>query len=604
MEVMTFNVDKDRRNLTDDTQNFDIDFSDSKYSWLAARQYENQMRQVQLNIQHGDGSPLDLTGANVVFEGLLPDGEHRIIDAKHSTILDAVNGQARFDFPAQAFTVSGSYKQAFFRVYRNGMNVASLEFSLEVYADKVISGLIPADYITPFLDLYGQLSDVVANATGDLKVALQAWQEKFQAALTQWNGNYADLMVTVNKVDSQLNSLSTQIKANDLVTATDLDHWESKMDDLVNGQVEVDESVDIGGQLPATLKKQLDAFKAKLPTTGLNIAMVTDAHYEDRPDENTWGAYPYSRDAYQHLTALNYLQDAVDVVIANGDNINGLDLNVLSSKLEQSMYADKILTGVTQADSYMILGNHDDGSTVLNRNPGGITLDQVISTAEFEEMYQTSDLLNGEVRDNGSLYFYKDYADKKVRLIGLNSVDVPYDEVDGDGHVVNTRWLLYGYSQQQLNWLARIALSSVPAGYSVLVVSHLPLYYGWTTDPKTEFNSELVKGLLDAVALGQSYNATSDADVPTAMRSTITADYSAQGSRPVAGFLCGHVHKEMTVNLDHFTMQTLTCDVNQDGKVALDDANAMAIYVYNIDSDGKKVTSYGFGRASDRSYTY
>lgn len=222
MEVMTFNVDKDRRNLTDDTQNFDIDFSDSKYSWLAARQYENQMRQVQLNMQHGDGSPLDLTGANVVFEGLLPDGEHRIIDAKHSTILDAVNGQARFDFPAQAFTVSGSYKQAFFRVYRNGMNVASLEFSLEVYADKVISGLIPADYITPFLDQYGKLQDIIDNASGDLKAALQTWVDKFQDAFDGWSGDYTKVQATITALNTQMQTLADKIVADDLFTNQDL----------------------------------------------------------------------------------------------------------------------------------------------------------------------------------------------------------------------------------------------------------------------------------------------------------------------------------------------------------------------------------------------
>ena len=72
MEVMTFNIDKDRRNLVDNKQNFSIDFHDSKYNWLQARQYEESMRQVEVHVVHGDGSPVDLTGMIPFFYFFLP----------------------------------------------------------------------------------------------------------------------------------------------------------------------------------------------------------------------------------------------------------------------------------------------------------------------------------------------------------------------------------------------------------------------------------------------------------------------------------------------------------------------------------------------------
>lgn len=258
MEVMTFNIDKDRRNLTDDTQNFDIDFSDSKYSWLAARQYENQMRQVQLNLQHGDGEPLDLTGANIVFEGLLPDGEHRIIDAKHSVVLDAVNGQARFDFPAPAFAVSGSYKQAFFRVYRNGLNVASLEFSLEVYADKVISGLIAADYITPFNDAYDELKLIITGAKGDLDTALSTWTTKL-------SGLFTDLQGKGVTTQTMLTTLEAKITADGLLTVADFDQ-KVKDNELVTGS-ELGTTADFYPTATTLIEK----IKAALDDYGINV---------------------------------------------------------------------------------------------------------------------------------------------------------------------------------------------------------------------------------------------------------------------------------------------------------------------------------------------
>lgn len=216
MEILTFNVDLDKRNLVEDKQNFNINFHDSKYAWIQARQYEDSMRQVEVHVVHGDNSPFDLTGVNPNFFGWLPEGNYRIIDAKHAVMLDPVNGIFRFDFPAAAFAMSGSYKQAFFRLMKDGMNISTLEFSLDVLADKVISGLIPSDYITPFNDLYGELGDIVKNAKGDLAAALSEWTTKLSALFTDLSKQGID-------TQTMLTTLEQQIKQDGLMTQADLD---------------------------------------------------------------------------------------------------------------------------------------------------------------------------------------------------------------------------------------------------------------------------------------------------------------------------------------------------------------------------------------------
>lgn len=216
MEILTFNVDLDKRNLVEDKQNFNINFHDSKYAWIQARQYEDSMRQVEVHVVHGDNSPFDLTGVNPNFFGWLPEGNYRIIDAKHAVMLDPVNGIFRFDFPAAAFAISGSYKQAFFRLMKDGMNVSTLEFSLDVLADKVISGLIPSDYITPFNDLYGELSDIVNNANGNLTAALTEWTTKLSTL-------FSDLSKQGIDTQTMLTTLEQQIKQDGLMTQADLD---------------------------------------------------------------------------------------------------------------------------------------------------------------------------------------------------------------------------------------------------------------------------------------------------------------------------------------------------------------------------------------------
>nr|DAG11957.1 MAG TPA: distal tail protein [Bacteriophage sp.] len=164
---LTFIIDNDRRDLVKDIENFKIDFAKSNSNWVQARQYENAMRQVFVNVLNGDRTPFDLTGCNIVFEGLLPDNTTRVYDNWDGVILDPLTGQFRFDMPKQAFAIVGSYVQAFFRIMRDGDSVATLEFDMTVLADKVISGLIPADYITPIEDIMNQAEAIVHLSTGD-----------------------------------------------------------------------------------------------------------------------------------------------------------------------------------------------------------------------------------------------------------------------------------------------------------------------------------------------------------------------------------------------------------------------------------------------------
>ncbi|MBS0938016.1 phage baseplate upper protein [Lactiplantibacillus plantarum] len=213
---LTYIIDEDRRDLVNDIQNFKIDFKESNYNWIQARQYENSMRQAFVNVKYEDGTAFNLTGCNIVFEGRLPDKTSRIYDNRDGVILDPLTGQFRFDFPKQAFAIAGSYEQAFFRIMRDGDNVATLEFDMTVLADKVISGIVPADYITPFEDLYTQLESIVENAGADLQAALDNWNKKFQAAF--------------DTVTSQMNTLTDNFKTNSQAL---LDEWKQKFSDAV-----------------------------------------------------------------------------------------------------------------------------------------------------------------------------------------------------------------------------------------------------------------------------------------------------------------------------------------------------------------------------------
>lgn len=226
METLTFRLDKDSRPLKGalDDDVFTIDWTDNQYSWIEARQYDSGMRQTIVKVLTGDDNktspliPMDLTGVNPVLEGVLPDGKHRIFDSQNATMLDAAGGQFRYDWPAQAFAVAGSYKQIFFRLMKNGQSIATLEFRMDVMADKVISGLVASDYITPFNDLYNKLAAIVQNADGDMKKFKETWDTNLKAMVDKYGQDFNQLQTIITTLQNRVTDIASEVKANNVVT--------------------------------------------------------------------------------------------------------------------------------------------------------------------------------------------------------------------------------------------------------------------------------------------------------------------------------------------------------------------------------------------------
>lgn len=259
MQTLTYVIGKDRRTLVKDVQNFHIDFKSSEFNWVQARQYENAMRQVFVNVKNEDGTPFDLTGSNIWFEGVLPDKTHKILDAKHAVLIDPMAGQFRFDLPAQAFAVAGSYVQAFFRIVRDGKSVTTLEFSLEVLADKVISGLIPRDYITPFEDLYDQLETILNGSDDKLQAKIDEWDKTFKNNLAELEKTGHDTQTWLEIAKDRLQALEDKIKQDGLFTKQEANVLIDKINATLDERVQ---------QLDATRNKIEERF-ASLETDPL-----------------------------------------------------------------------------------------------------------------------------------------------------------------------------------------------------------------------------------------------------------------------------------------------------------------------------------------------
>ena len=248
-QTLTYVIGQDRRPHVDNVQDFNVNFDGSNTNWVQARQYERSMRQVFVNIKNEDGTPLDLTGCNVWFEGLLPKnsaGDFRVIDDKGYVALDPTAGRFRFDMPGHAFTVAGSYRQAFFRILKDGNSITTLEFDLDVLADKVIDGLVPRTYISPVEELINEIEAKYQDSTDKLTKMTSDFVDQF----TQSMNTLKALGVTVQ---NGLDALEAKIKQDNLFTQAEADAFkqliEQTFDTKLNDfEANVNHKIELLGQ--------------------------------------------------------------------------------------------------------------------------------------------------------------------------------------------------------------------------------------------------------------------------------------------------------------------------------------------------------------------
>lgn len=602
MQTLKYVIGADRRALVKDVQDFKIDFSGVK-NWLQARQYEDGMRYVFVDVTNEDGTPFDLTGCNVMFEGLLPDGTHRIMDAKHSVMIDPTNGQFRFDFPKQAFSLAGSYKQAFFRIMRDGSSVTTLEFSLEVLADKVISGIVPSDYLTPFEELYAKLSDILTNADGEVKAKLLEWQNSVNEIITNLNGSYADIQATVNLIKSSLDALEDKIKQDGLLTQADLNDFKTDINDRISKLEAQEESgelmTDVGGGVREIFRDGINNIRAQIDPNLANIGMITDVHYTDR--DNFWGPDNAAETGITHILNIAAISDLLDFAVSCGDNT---DDNWSDNHFALKRIMDYGTTWFTsmQCPSAILLGNHDDNSSHANSGKA-VGNDYLVPDSYIAKAYRNDLNLYGEHRNGDSNYYYYDIPDKNVRVIGVNDYENP-NTLDSSNKLKYPRINTSIITADQIKWLASDALN-VDVNTHVMIMMHCPIN-GTNKDNPAEncINHDVLKQLLEAFVSGKTGTLVGvNADFP------VNVDYNFANKGNLIGVFAGHVHVDDYKKINGInyilSLNSVGCSGNQPNVTTYyDTADEDSWAVIGVDTANRHVKMSKFGRGSDMNFDY
>lgn len=274
------------------------------------------------------------------------------------------------------------------------------------------------------------------------------------------------------------------------------------------------------------------------------------------------------------------------------------------SGLANAQYAiNKLKPAFDRLTSFNLVGNHDKSDhTQEQYNLIGVHNDFDVTAATT-------------IRGFG----YKDYADKKVRVIVLNTCD--YLNASGG----------CALSYEQKDFLMRsldLSAKSNAASWQILLLSHIPLDwnggdYNYYTDLQAILNA-YEDGTTASIAVNSSFalNET-PSSYATYSGGKLVYNYSGKNSAKIIANIHGHIHNNKVGKIANTTIARVsTANANPDGN----STNKYAAYgdyvvdktidkvqgtekdttvtFYCIDLDEQAIYAYGYGADEDRKIIY
>lgn len=514
-----------------------------------------------------NGVPYDLTGLRVLF---CTNFKQYILVEKEATVLKPKEGLFQFVMDDDCMQRVGN-QEGYFEIYQEGMLLDTTQNFTYTIQSSIKKMLMDGEsYIQRLEDLLNQLNDAIANSNGEIDKLLEEWMKFVE--------DNKELLESIDPGGALLNRL------NEL----------QKQQEELNGTLQTNAALQIGGETPRSVfSSALNLLRQKIDRTKFNVLHMTDIHTDYGYGATSW---TYAQYFWSHLTNMQSLQDVADVAIYNGDNADCYIKDKEQSEIQQRKFGIKALR-TAKIPTFVNLGNHDNGSPPFKRDfAGKVYPENIITNEEFKDFYETKTKLFDEVRNGDSLYFYKDFRDKKIRVVGLNTNDNNQSVLNTDGTYKYGSHDHFAMQQEQLKWLANEALK-VPNDYHVIVFGHCPLH-------ETIFdNRECAIKILEAFKLGTTVPIKS---VYPDHLVDFTASFVGQGPGNLIGYICGHWHDEgfnqIGENIKFTQMRCLNGGFGDPDLIDTPQEDCWS--VLSVDTAVKKVDVFGFGRATDRSFTY
>lgn len=337
----------------------------------------------------------------------------------------------------------------------------------------------------------------------------------------------------------------------------------------------------------------MEQLRSSVNASLFRLGITTDAHF----DEGTWRVQAYR--SLKNLNNVLYLQNDLNAIAALGDNVDSEHKDKSTNLRNLERYCARFSQGVTN-DKFIIRGNHDAGALVWDTdNSGGKVFEKDLLTGpEQLSIFKKYLKQDGKIYGLEGQYHYKDFHDKKIRLVFIDTLDIP-SVTNSNGTLKYVDQWNYGIQEKQLKWIAHEALGTLPNDYHVMILSHVPLMPDTvTTDPIT--NGNILKQLLNAFITRSNGTFTSTV---VDFNASVTVDYQKRQKSNFIGLFGGHRHSEYFYDMGGYYSTVLDCAFARDN-TKIGTVQEDAFCVVEVNTENRQVKILGFGRSTDRSYTY
>lgn len=375
---------------------------------VQAMQYNSGMDEIFLNLfeeetdSNGKHIPFDMSGANVMFEGWKPDGKY-VVDPDIMTPISLQQGQCRINLPAQAFAVYGSYKQAFFRIFRDNKSIATLEFTFEVRADMVQGQIESVDWIGPVQKIIKQNEEDLANGKKSMKQILDSFTDEVTDKLKQLQLLGASVSGDLQTIKDSLSALKDKIKQDNLFTQAEAEAFEKALTEKVTNLTEQKINAAI-----AEIKSY------GLATTNIRKQIIYNGYWSNLDLSHSGGVYTSSLDTIKNeLDQMAPLVDGVTllfhqyitggklVVLENLDTFKQAIDYAKSKGLTIAGYKFHCTTSIDDIKSYGVSEFFADYKANVDKVTGALPEAGVplILFNERGDLYNASSPYSGNVRN-------------------------------------------------------------------------------------------------------------------------------------------------------------------------------------------------------------
>lgn len=350
----------------------------------------------------------------------------------------------------------------------------------------------------------------------------------------------------------------------------------------------------------AAVTERLQAIQYAAPNS-TTFAFCTDLHYREYRDpvrlQNIMGS----------VAAISKVCP-VELIAFGGDNLadskgDGQEALALAKHFGDILYKNQTVIAAP------VLGNHDDNTLKSRTVTGECLASYKLKNGDYytRAWRQIENIPGVCIGSREGLYYYVDLEAQKTRLIFLNCVDVPY--IVGEGGVLKYAACQdSGYSNEQLNWVANVALDfsdkAMPDEWIVATIQHYTdnpdiQDFSGGTFVKAERNGQVMLDILHAFNDRTTYNfVREDGDFAC----SVNCDFTSAKGKIICRF-SGHKHKD-AVAVNHGILYISTMGAGANDETPSDiyenvpntgDESGWDIFTIDMDHDIVHATRFGTG---------